>query len=495
MKMSDGNELTSLTACYIQNAGTGKYLGIESENTEYSAKLSGFENNGGNGIQWLIDKDKDSSLIIKNIHSGKSIAINDFSKVVLQENSDQSNDVWIFVAQKSFFKILNRKNGLVLCMEDANVKFSINPDDDNSLWKIYRVNPDYEVPVPNPCNTGDLIVGAQMCNLWAYDEATRSGGGWERIKPFPEREPVIGWYREGTSVVTDWEIKMAVDCGINFFMPCWYRTKGNIGKPVEEKLEHWMAGLKNARYKDYIKYFLMWENINDISCGVEDEDDLLENVTPFLIEKYFKDPCYLKIDNKPLLSIYGVSAIIDELGGEEKAKISFDKMKQMCINAGFDGLVLMGNFCWGDPKTPHTNMKNIGMEYSISYHWPTFAKGTIPEEPDTYTAEEIINGHHICWEYQNKGAVENIINCSMGWDSAPWGNSVTPKKWRLTPDEFKKLLEDSLTVISGRDKNSLAGKIVMLDNWNEFGEGHYIIPNTQYGFGYLDSVKEVFEKK
>lgn len=33
---------------------------------------------------------------------------------------------------------------------------------------------------------------------------------------------------------------------------------------------------------------------------------------------------------------------------------------------------------------------------------------------------------------------------------------------------------------------------MLLDNWNEFGEGHYLFPTREFGFGYLDAVREVF---
>ena len=32
----------------------------------------------------------------------------------------------------------------------------------------------------------------------------------------------------------------------------------------------------------------------------------------------------------------------------------------------------------------------------------------------------------------------------------------------------------------------------MLANWNEFGEGHFLMPSTLAGFGYLDALREVF---
>ena len=42
------------------------------------------------------------------------------------------------------------------------------------------------------------------------------------------------------------------------------------------------------------------------------------------------------------------------------------------------------------------------------------------------------------------------------------------------------------------DLNSTTYKIIMLDDWNEFGEGHYIAPTQQFGFSYLDVIREVF---
>ncbi|MGB9797900.1 MAG: glycoside hydrolase family 99-like domain-containing protein, partial [bacterium] len=40
--------------------------------------------------------------------------------------------------------------------------------------------------------------------------------------------------------------------------------------------------------------------------------------------------------------------------------------------------------------------------------------------------------------------------------------------------------------------SQLGSRMILLDNWNEWGEGHYIMPHREYGFGYLDAVREVF---
>jgi hypothetical protein len=35
-------------------------------------------------------------------------------------------------------------------------------------------------------------------------------------------------------------------------------------------------------------------------------------------------------------------------------------------------------------------------------------------------------------------------------------------------------------------------KILMIEAWNEFGEGSYIEPTKKWGFGYLEAIKKAF---
>ena len=40
-------------------------------------------------------------------------------------------------------------------------------------------------------------------------------------------------------------------------------------------------------------------------------------------------------------------------------------------------------------------------------------------------------------------------------------------------------------------ENAWARKMIMLDNWNEWYEGHFIVPSHQFGYKYLQAVREV----
>jgi hypothetical protein len=92
----------------------------------------------------------------------------------------------------------------------------------------------------------------------------------------------------------------------------------------------------------------------------------------------------------------------------------------------------------------------------------------------------------------------------MGWDPLPWQDNspdapwLSPEqmtRWRLTAEEYRTLLERVKGEMDTLPPTSLGRRMLLLDNWNEWGEGHYIAPHAQYGFGYLQAVREVFTRK
>ena len=39
-------------------------------------------------------------------------------------------------------------------------------------------------------------------------------------------------------------------------------------------------------------------------------------------------------------------------------------------------------------------------------------------------------------------------------------------------------------------ENAWARKIMMIDNWNEWDEGHFVAPSHKFGFKYLQAIRE-----
>ncbi len=336
------------------------------------------------------------------------------------------------------------------------------------------------VPVPKPASTAPVSVGMMNCPLWRQGSRGGAQSGWNEITPYPQRQPALGWYDEGDPEVTDWEIRWAVEHGVEFFMPCWYRAAGNIGKPVVPWLNHWVESLSQASYADLMKYAIMWTND---AVGVANADDMMQNLLPFWIEHNFKQPNYLRREGKPVLFVFVVQKMIDDLGGEVSARRVIRLMRAACQKAGLNGLILVGaNHT--SPNSDNALYARVGFDAVFAYHWPTFSN----QMPAAHTSRSIMNAQKKCWAGQTKSRLPAATTVSMGWDARPWDQKQP--LWRLSSSEFQQLCVEARH--QALKASHWAEQMVMLDNWDEFGEGHYLAPTRQYGFEYLDAIRKAF---
>jgi hypothetical protein len=149
------------------------------------------------------------------------------------------------------------------------------------------------IPDPQPVKT-QMLVGAHNCPLWEGDKFQM----WDQVLyKHPERVPALGFYAQENPEVADWETKWAVEHGISFFTYCWYRDgqggaiKTRFGSAIHNSLF-------KSRFAGKMKFTIMWENQNQGTSGVADERDLMDNLLPYWMENYFKNPSYLKVWNE-----------------------------------------------------------------------------------------------------------------------------------------------------------------------------------------------------
>ena len=336
------------------------------------------------------------------------------------------------------------------------------------------------VPEPCPVDTGGVMVGAQYCPLWR--QGTRSTG-WERITPWPRRKPVLGWYDEGSPEVADWEIKWSLDHGISFFMYCWYRRgEGRPVTPDDVFIEHAIRqGLYHARFRDRFKFAIMWENQNRNIAGVSSMNDLMQNLFPYWLETFFKHPSYLRIDRRPVLFIYRPENLVQDLGSVKAARTAAERMRTACREAGFDGLWIVGEYRGTNAKRLRL-LRDLGCDSVFAYCWPMAGSPA--------SGEAVKKQIEIWRKRRDLNILPEVLTVSMGWDARPW--HASPSQWRLTPADFARVCAAARVEMEHWPKGSLSRRILLLDNWNEFGEGHYIAPHRQYGFGYLDALRKAF---
>lgn len=262
-------------------------------------------------------------------------------------------------------------------------------------------------------------------------------------------------------------------------------------------LEHAIHdGLFQARYRDRFRFAIMWENQkrrSDAQSGVANETDLLENLLPFWMEQYFTKPNYLVVDGKPVLFVYHTEVMIQDLGGIDATRRAVEKMREACTRAGFDGLAIMGEHR-GTNWQYLEDMKACGFDAAFAYCWHSAERFPTIEAAFDQQIEKMK-------AWADKSILPFPPTATVGWDPMPWSRTdgrapwLHPDKitrWYSKPEEFIHLLQRVKEFTDAFPANSLTQRMLLLDNWNEWGEGHFLSPHAAAGFGYLQAVRDVF---
>ena len=324
------------------------------------------------------------------------------------------------------------------------------------------------VPEPHPVK-GKFEVGVYYFPGW------KSAGSWDPINRARFPIPYLGFYREGDPEVADWHIKWASEHGINFFIYDWYWCQG--GTSLMHALHD---GYLKSRYRDRLKFCLLWANHNPPNTS--SEQDLLA-VTRFWLDNYFKLPEYQTVDGKPLVVIFAPGRFREDMGSEA-VRAAFEKMRAMCRAEGLPGLYLAACAMPGEA----TKLAREGYDAATGYNYP--AAGAEGKRWAPY--DTMITGCEEIWkEFFKRNEIKYIIPTSPGWDNRPWAGEDALVRFGNTPDKFADMCRRAKTLLLKRP-DTPENRVVVVEAWNEFGEGSYCEPTKPYGFGYLDAIRRVF---
>ena len=335
------------------------------------------------------------------------------------------------------------------------------------VFPAVREVEDY-VPEPIvPEKKGDYVVGMNICPLWR----TGDHYGWDCISPYEEIKPLMGYYDEGIPETADWEIKFLAEHGVDFELYCWYASQSDAPMRSTRLGAAWYNGHFNAKYSDKCKFALLWEAAN--AMHPKGSEAFRKYIVPFWVDYFFSDPRYMTIDNKAIMSVFGGGQLVKDFGSPEGVKKEFDYLRRVVKALGYDDLIIL--CCGGADET----MKACGFDGAHAYNWGKMGSD-VEQTKNLITSNTEQNVYHI------------VPTISTGFNNVAWAGTRSDN---MTVDGMR----ESLTwcrdeMLPKYPKDSWQSKLVMLSNWNEYGEGTYICPSGLNRFGYLDAVRSVFCK-
>jgi uncharacterized protein YceK len=332
-------------------------------------------------------------------------------------------------------------------------------------------------------------------------------GEWEVIKKgnprfeghYQPRQPLWGYELDNDPKVVEKWIDVATDHGVNVFVYDWYWYEG--GPFLESALND---GFLKAANNQKMQFYIMWAN-HDVKYNYwnyhlyKDNTDILWNakvdwknyqlIVDRVINKYFKQPNYFKINGEPVFSIFSIGKLLESFGNSaEEARKALDYFRDEVKKAGFPGLHIQWNQGGGSIMSETAaaqftnNVKVMGFNSIAMYNM-----GGRVEDYIVYGTNSV----------RIREQMDSILDVpvfpcvSIGWDDTP----RFPEKgirdvvhYNNTPQSFAALLSKAKKYA---DSHPEQPRLITINAWNEWVEGSYLLPDMQNGFGYLEAVKEV----
>ena len=329
------------------------------------------------------------------------------------------------------------------------------------------------VPVPEPVKTLPDIFAYYFPGWNEYKY-------WDCIHRFaPERKPWLGYYDESKIEVVDWQIKAAVENGIDGFVLDWYWGDDGL------YLNHWLDAYAASRYRDNLEIMLMWCN----HVGTFTHEDL-QTIIGHCAEHYFPWPSYYKIDNKPVFIIWDTARLRNQFWGEAGVRDALAIMEAAAQSYGFEGLYFIeSGMHMGLSPGRIARIEEQGFNAFTSYHEWLDASALAPASHAVDFAD-IVQTAPATWRRYNSATADTQVTyipvIESGWDSHPW-HGLNPNRQALinrTPALFEDLLRHA-----GAYHQEYNPPFLLIGPINEWGEGSYIEPSVDYGFGMFEAIR------
>lgn len=336
---------------------------------------------------------------------------------------------------------------------------------------------------------------------------TEGIGEWQIIKKgtprFPghyqPKVPLWGYEMDNDPRVMEKWIDAATDHDVNVFVFDWYWY--DHAPFLESTLDSGFLGANNNKK---MKFYIMWAN-HDVPKNYwnpykyKDDKSLLfhgsvdmdgfKEIVARVINQYFKQPNYYKIDGKPLFSIFSIDNLIKSFNGSiEETRKALDYFRNEVKKAGFPGLHIQWNHGGGAIMSTEASRRFVDQVKEMGFN--SIAMYNMGGRDEDY----IVYGTNSIKIRKQMDSLLDIpvFPCvSIGWDDTP----RFPEKGEKdvvdennTPTSFAALLYKAKEYA---DNHPDQPKIININAWNEWVEGSYLLPDMKYGFKYLEAVKKV----
>lgn len=328
-----------------------------------------------------------------------------------------------------------------------------------------------------------------------YGSAPRFAG---HVQP---RLPLWGRYDDRDPVAVGRRVELCRDHGVDGLVYGFFWCRGK--RVFQDALD---LGLLGSAAGQRFPFAVMWANrmprrvlpVRRTDTPVIEADRLVPSdvddfvaLVRYLAERYFVRDHYLRVDGRAYFSIFDSTFFVRELG-VDGARVAVAQARAMLASAGLPPLHLAAI----EPNLDVIEqVRAIGFDSVTNYVLLPDWKGAFEQDYDDRVAIRAAEWPQLA----ARAGLPYHPSVTPGWDASPRGadfGGARPDKYPWSPvvtgehpDKFRAAVARAVGYARGSGLPADA-QLVFVASLNEWSEGHYLEPDTRFGLGWIEAVRD-----
>jgi hypothetical protein len=312
------------------------------------------------------------------------------------------------------------------------------------------------------------------------------------LGPYQDRQPTTGW-QDNLSCSVEQQLSKAHNVGIDFFVFDWYFSVAvnDPGENLNSALQITHA-LPN---RHGMQYAILYVDSSPFDVGPADWSSTVNEWIG-----YMQDVDYARVNGLPVLFIINVGEMLQIWGSDAAVQGALAQLRSSAQSAGLPGVYIVGGFGTPDGTMGQASL-NDGFNIAQADGYDAIAFYGYPFAPPAVNGmlpfSTLVEAGQWTWAQAAQNSALPFIPTAMsGWDPRPW-NEVEPNSGDLmwysrSPSEVAQFVQSSIAWTAAnprlRPEPAPASPLVLIEAWNEFGEGSHILPTVGDGTAYGDAI-------
>lgn len=315
------------------------------------------------------------------------------------------------------------------------------------------------------------------------------------------RLPLWGRYDDRDPIAVGRRVRLCKDHGIDGLVYGFFWCRGK--RVFQDALD---LGYLGSPEGAGFPFALMWANrmprrvlpVRRVDTPVIEEDRLVPSdvddfvtLVRYIAERYFVRDNYLRVAGRAYFSIFDSTFLIKELGAEG-TRTAIASARAMLRSTGLPEVYLAA-------IEPNEDMigevRELGFDAVTNYVLLPDWKGEFLQD---YAERVAIRAAQ--WpQIAERAQLPYHPAVTPGWDASPRGADFGPTRpnkypwWPIvtgeSPDQFRAAVTRAVEFARGSGRPA-DEQLVFVASLNEWSEGHYLEPDTRFGLGWIEAVRD-----